>query len=198
MHHRHGRSLLAAVAALCWANQSFAQISAVDEAKLVRGEVATQLIQQRGPGGRLIAIIDIPAPTNVVWKVMLDCARAPAYIPGLDGCRIIEAGRDGRSDIREHRLHWLSILPAMTVRFASDYLPEREIRVRRVSGDLAAMSGVWTLEARDNGRATRLHYDFTLVPNSFLPSGLVRAGLMRDTPKVLKAVRTEVIRVAGL
>jgi hypothetical protein len=30
-----------------------------------------------------------------------------------------------------------------------------------------------------------------------LPSGLVRAGLLRDTPKVLQAVRTEVARVAA-
>lgn len=129
---------------------------------------------------------------------MLDCDRAPEYVPGLDACRIIEASEDGSSDLREHRLHWISFLPSLTLRFRSDYVAEQEITIKRVSGDLKDMQGTWRFEPIDDGRATRLHYDFRIVPSTLLPAGLVRSGLVRDTPKVLEAVRTEVARVVAL
>lgn len=176
---------------------AISQTTAAEEARLRRGDVVARIVQERGPGGRLVAAIDIPAAPSVVWSVMLDCARAPAYVPGLDSCRIVEATADGSSDIREHRIRWIALLPKLTLRFRSSYIAEREISVARISGDLAAMQGAWRLEPLDDGRATRLHYDFRIVPSTLLPSGLVRAGLLRDTPKVLQAVRTEVARVAA-
>ncbi len=194
------RSILvsAVLAVIAWSSvTAHAQVTADEEARLRRGEVVARIIQERGPGGRLVAAIDIPAAPSVVWSVMLDCARAPAYVPGLDSCRIVEAAADGGSDVREHRIRWIALLPRLTLRFRSTYIAEREIRVTRISGDLAAMQGAWRLEALNDGRATRLHYDFRIVPSTLLPSGLVRAGLLRDTPKVLEAVRTEVARVAA-
>lgn len=174
-----------------------AQTSSEEDARLRRGDVVARIVQERGPGGRLVAAIDIPAPPSAVWSVMLDCERAPAYVPGLDSCRIEAVAPDGRSDVREHRIRWIALLPRLTLRFRSDYVAEREIRITRISGDLAAMQGAWRLEPLDDGRATRLHYDFRIVPSTLLPSGMVRAGLLRDTPKVLEAVRTEVARVAA-
>jgi hypothetical protein len=188
-----GASIVAGIAVLAIPAQ--AQVATDDEVRLLRGEVVAHIVQERGPGGRLVAAIDIPAAPSVVWSVMLDCARAPAYVPGLDSCRIVEAATDGSSDVREHRIRWIALLPLLTLRFRSDYVAEREIRVTRVGGDLAAMQGAWRLEPRNGGRATRLHYDFRIVPSTLLPSGLVRAGLLRDTPKVLEAVRQEVARV---
>ena len=195
-----GRSVLGAMLILaiaCSTVPAYTQATTSEEARLRRGDVVARIVQERGPGGRLVAAIDIPAAPSVVWSVMLDCARAPAYVPGLDSCRIVEATGDGSSDIREHRIRWIALLPKLTLRFRSSYIAEREIRVTRISGDLAAMQGAWRLESLDEGRATRLHYDFRIVPSKLLPSGLVRAGLLRDTPKVLEAVRTEVARVAA-
>jgi ribosome-associated toxin RatA of RatAB toxin-antitoxin module len=186
------------VLTMSWTAPSHADVTSEENERLLRGEVITQIVPEKGPGGRLMAVIDIPAPPSVVWKVMLDCDRAPEYVPGLDACRIIEASEDGTSDQREHRLHWISFLPSLTLRFRSDYVTEQEIRIKRVSGDLKDMQGTWTFESLDDGRATRLHYDFRIVPSTLLPAGLVRRGLVRDTPKVLKAVRKEVARVAAL
>lgn len=179
------------------AGHASAQLNADEEARLARGEVVMQIVGEPGPGGRLRAAIDIPAPPAAVWRVMLDCARAPAYVPGLEACTVLETTSDGRADIREHRLRWIALLPTLTVRFRSDYVIEREIRVERVGGDLAAMQGVWRLEPRNGGVATRLHYDFRIVPRMPLPAGLVRASLRRDAPHVLTAVRAEVARSAG-
>lgn len=198
MIDRSATALVILILAICWPTRSDAEVTAEDNARLLRGEVIAHIVPERGPGGRLVAAVDIPAPRSLVWKVMLDCARAPEYVPGLDACRVIEASADGRSDVREHRLHWIALLPSLTLRFRSDYVVEQEIRIKRISGDLAAMQGTWTFESRDGGRATRLHYDFRIVPSTLLPSGLVRAGLLRDTPKVLESVRTEVARAAAL
>lgn len=138
------------------AGYAHAQLNADEEARLARGEVVAHIIEERGPGGRLRAAIDIPAPASIVWRVMLDCGRAPAYVPGLEACTVLEAAADGRGDIREHRVRWIGLLPPLTLRFRSEYVPEREIRVTRIGGDLAAMQGVWRLEPREQGRATRL------------------------------------------
>jgi len=195
-----GRSILSALsiaAVACSTAPAYTQTTPNEEARLRRGDVVARIVRESGPGGRLLAAIDIPAAPSVVWSVMLDCARAPAYVPGLDSCRVVEATTDGSSDIREHRIRWIALLPKLTLRFRSSYIAEQEIRVTRISGDLAAMEGAWRLEPLNEGRATRLHYDFRIVPSTLLPSGLVRAGLLRDTPKVLEAVRTEVARVAA-
>jgi len=189
--------LAAAFAGSALTGNAQAQWDADEEARLARGEVVAHIIEERGPGGRLRAAIDIPAPASAVWRVMLDCGRAPAYVPGLEACSVLEAAPDGSGDIREHRVRWIGLLPPLTLRFRSEYAPEREIRVARIGGDLAAMQGVWRLEPREQGRATRLHYDFRIVPRTPLPAALVRAQLRRETPRVLIAVRAEVARSAG-
>ncbi len=180
---------------LALAGPARAEWTDADLARLRRGEVAVRIVPERGPGGRLQAAIDIPGAPGDVWKVMLDCARAPDYVPGLQSCRVLNAEPDGASDEREHRVRWIAILPALTLRFRSEYQFEREIRVTRTGGDLAVMDGVWRLEPLPDGRGTRLHYDFRMVPRTPAPAGLIRAGLARDTPRVLEAVRREVTRV---
>jgi carbon monoxide dehydrogenase subunit G len=164
---------------------------------LAGGDAVARIVEEEGPGGRVLAAIDIAAPASVVWGVMLDCDRAPHYVPGLQSCAILERAPDGRSDVREHRIRWISILPTLRLRFRSEYEKERSIRVMRIGGDLAAMQGAWVLEPRENGRVTRLHYDFHLAPRTPVPKGMIRAGMLRDAPKVLEAVRTEISRVSA-
>jgi carbon monoxide dehydrogenase subunit G len=169
--------------------------SASEEARLTSGEAVARIEKATGPGGRVSAAIDIPAPATVVWRVMLDCERAPAYVPGLQSCVVLERASDGLSDVREHHIRWIALLPTLRLRFLSTYEPERTIKVQRIEGDLARMDGVWALEPR--GAVTRLHYDFHIAPRTPVPSGLIRAGMLRDAPKVLQAVRTEVARRAA-
>jgi ribosome-associated toxin RatA of RatAB toxin-antitoxin module len=188
---------LLAVLAILSAAASAGALDPKAEARLARGEVVAEIIEERGPGGRLVAAIDIPASPAIVWRVMRDCDRAATFVPGLEACRILETDPAGRFDVREHRVRWIAILPRLTLRFRSDYADEREIRVTRVGGDLARMEGAWRLEPREGGAATRLHYDFRMAPRAPAPAGLVRAGLLRDTPKVLEAVRAEALKAAG-
>jgi carbon monoxide dehydrogenase subunit G len=147
-----------------------------------------------GEGGQVRASILIEAPPSVVWRVMLDCENAPRYVPNLRFCSIESRAPNEASDVRVHRISWLPGFPLVQVRFASFYQKEREIRFERISGNIARMSGAWNLTPRDNGTATLLSYNAYLSPSGAIPSGLVRAGLRRDTPKILQAVRAEALR----
>ena len=168
---------------------------AADRAALRRGEAVVRLVEDDdGPGGRLQAAIDIAAAPSAVWPVMIDCAGAPNFVPRLESCSILETGADGGYDLREHKVQWIPLLPRLTLQFRSDYVVEREIRVHRTGGDLSRMEGVWRLEPIDGGRATRLHYDFSMATQTPLPRFIVRGAMVRDTPGVLEAVRAEVMR----
>lgn len=163
-----------------------------------QGAPQTQLIPDTsGQGGRVRANILIPAAPSIVWAVMMDCINAPRFVPNLRACVIESASDDGRSDIRLHRIAWLVGFPPINIRFASRYLKGREIAFERISGDIAQMTGKWVLEPRENGQSTYLTYEAYLMPSRFMPSGLVRSALKRDTPKILEAVRNEAVARRG-
>lgn len=143
------------------------------------------------------ASIEIPVPPAIVWRVMIDCARAYKIISGLVSCRILEASADGASDVREHVIDPGFFLPHFRNRFRSDYLPRRLIRFHRIGGDLKIADGEWRLEPRAGGQATRLVYHAHLGLFAPLPGVLVRAGIRHDFPTVLRALRREALNEVG-
>jgi len=143
------------------------------------------------------ASIDIPAPPAIVWRVMIDCARAYKIVSGLVACRILEASADGSNDVREHVIDPGFFLPHFRNRFRSDYLPRRLIRFRRISGDFKVADGEWRLEPRVGGQATRVAYHAHLALFAPVPGVLVRAGIRHDFPNVLRALRREALKEAG-
>jgi hypothetical protein len=126
---------------------------------------------------------------------MLDCARAPAFVPKLKACSVVEGDAARGSDIREHRLAG----PFGTVRnvFRSTYVRERSITTARVGGDLKVAEGVWRLQPIDGGAGTRVAYDSRLALNAPVPGAMVRGALRKDTLLVLRALRREAIAAAG-
>ena len=133
------------------------------------------------------AAIDIPAPPEKVWAAMIDCRNARAMVANVTGCRILSRGPGW--DIREHVTQGGTLIPSIRNVFRSDYEPHRRIRFQRVDGDLKAMQGEWGLIALDGGRGTRVTYENHLSVRIFAPPALVRAGLRKDTPKVLENLR---------
>ena len=139
------------------------------------------------------AAIDIAAPPSRVFAVMTDCARAPRYVEGLISCRVLQRSADGLSDIREHHSRYLAFLPDMISIFRSTYIPNHEIRFERVGGDLKFLKGVWTLEAKNGGRATRVGYEVRVSASVSAPGFLIRAALEETMPNILGALRREVL-----
>lgn len=144
-----------------------------------------------GESALIRAAIDIPAPAERIWKAMTDCRYAARLVASVTQCRVLQQGAGW--DVREHVTRGNMFLPTLRNVFRSDYEPYRRIRFRRVDGDLKTMQGEWGLAAFNEGRWTRVTYENRLAAKILAPPMAVRAGLRKDTPKVLVNLR-EVVK----
>lgn len=175
---------------LAWTN--------AEEAALLRGDILVEVsaLPKPAPGGRVRGGVDIPVDAQALWELLLDCARAPDYVPKMTHCSVIERSADSRSDLREQRVRFLPGFADLTLRFRSQYAPPHEIRFVKEGGDLAILEGSWRIQSL-GPKASRLHYQADMATKTPFPAGLVRSGLRRDTQAILHAVRAEAIRRAA-
>lgn len=167
--------------------------------QLSAGEVLVDVAEDETgeADGRITAAIDIPAPPTAVFAAMVDCTRALKFVAQLTVCKVLETSADGSYDIREHHSRWLAVLPETVSVFRSDYIPDREIRFSRVSGDLKFLKGSWKLQPMASGRSTRVVYDARVGVSMPIPGFMIRSSLEADVPKLLKALRDEVVSGGG-
>jgi uncharacterized membrane protein len=174
-------------------------LTAADVRRIADTAPAVSVVPAPSPAdGEVKASIDIPAPPSEVWRVLFDCARAPAIMPSLTSCSVLETGPGGRWDVREHRVRWISLLPEIASRFRSDYVQDQSIQFQLVSGDLSALDGEWRLAPIFYGAATRLSYNARVGFGALIPSFVIRNSLEADIPQFLQAIRTEAMRGAGV
>lgn len=160
-----------------------------DWGRLSRGEVVVVTDPAGRPHRTVQAAILLEAPAERIWEVMVDCDGAPEFVPGLRECRVVERG-DGW-EVLQHRVRISSLLPQVTYRFRATYRRPERIDFVRVSGDLDAMEGSWTLLPLDEGR-TVVRYSVYLDPGFLAPQWLVRQALRHDLPELLRALRRRV------
>ena len=174
---------------------ALAALSGGEEARLVRGDIVLNVARDEGaPGGKVDAWIDIPAPPNLVWRTMNDCAGAPSFVPSMISCQIISRDPGGGWDIREHIADPGWVLPNIRSRFRADYDPDKQIRFKQIDGDFEIMQGQWTLTPLSGGAGTRLRYEAQLKPRLWVPDFVVQHVIETDAPETLRALRTEVLR----
>ncbi len=143
----------------------------------------------RGAAAEILGIIDVKASPQTLWEVMLDCARAPAIIPHMKSCKVIEQASNGAHDIREHVVSYTFLFPNVRSVFRSDYRLFEEIRFQRIEGDLRIMEGVWTLAPVNNGDATRVTYRARVATGTPAPRALIRRSVRADMPDILTSLR---------
>jgi ribosome-associated toxin RatA of RatAB toxin-antitoxin module len=162
-------------------------------ARLARGEVVL-LAVAGAPARSAGAAVLIHAPPTQVWEVMIDCARAPEFVPNLRACRVLAQGEGTR--LVEHRVKPSNLLPELTYRFAERWDEQRRIAFERVGGDLTAMRGSWELEPAGDD-TTLVRYAVSLDPGFPVPRWAVRRALHHDLPLLLAALRARVEAAAG-
>lgn len=140
-----------------------------------------------GESALINATIDIPAPAQKVWSAMTDCTATRVMIRSLIQCRVVKTG-DGW-DVREHITRGGPLWPSFRYVFRSDYETGRRIRFRKLDGNLKTFEGEWDLAPLNGGQATRVTYRTRMGAQIFAPPMLVRAGLRKDTPRVLEGLR---------
>lgn len=142
--------------------------------------------------GLIRAQVEIAAPPDRVWTVMLDCDRVPRFLTAIKSCKVLETSRDGLTDIREHRSRWIAFLPETVSVFRSVYAPAREIKFEQIRGDFRVLKGFWRLEPLKDGAATRVTYEAHVGVDLPVPRFVVRAALEQDIPGFFAAFRDEV------
>ena len=162
--------------------------------QLRAGQVVLSEAPSASEGEGLVqAAIIVPSPPWRVWPVMVDCAAAPRWVPGLEECRVL--GREADGEVIMHRVDASWFLPEVAYVFRARYQKPWRISFERLRGDLDEMRGPWQMRALDQGRGTLVVYSVFLDPGFWVPQWLVNLTLEADLPELLLALRR---RVAAL
>ncbi|MBA3811755.1 MAG: SRPBCC family protein [Caulobacteraceae bacterium] len=178
-------ALLLARPVLAWAPDARVQRA------LSSGQSWAEVLPAADGAGLIHAAIDIAAPPHVVWAVMTDCGMAARLIATVTRCRVVQGDQTLGWDVREQVTRGNLFVPAIRNVVRNDYQPFSLIRFRKVGGDLKAEEGEWRLEPLGGGAGTRVIYVNQVAARIIAPAFLVRAGMKRDTPKVLLNLRRE-------
>ena len=161
------------------------------EHALAKGQAWAEVLPDSDGAGLIHAAIDISAPPRTVWAVMTDCRLAARLVISVTSCKVLQVDPRARWDVREQVTRGGLFFPALRNVYRSDYQPYSVIRFHRLSGDLRIEEGEWRLQPLDGGAATRVIYVNRVAVDLFAPAFLVRAGIRKDTPKVLMNLRRE-------
>ncbi len=186
----HAAILMAAIVASTSSALAWAPDPGV-ERTLAQGKAWAEVLPDTEGAGLIHAAIDIAAPPRTVWAVLTDCRLAAKLVSTVTRCKVVQADPQARWDVRDQVTRGGLFFPALRNVFRSDYQPYSLIRFHRVSGDLKIEEGEWRLEPLDGGAGTRVIYTNRVAVNLIAPAFIVRAGIRRDTPKVLMNLRRE-------
>ncbi len=196
---RHlGRFLFAIFMAIGMYGSVWAQSHLPDRPAEIGDTIISQAwLEPSDPDKAVHAIggIEIEAPVEILWAIMMDCEMAIMLAPDIKDCEIIESADDGTWDIRKQKVSVSSVLPKFVTVFRSEYEENTSIRISRVRGDLKLQDGLWILEPLSKTR-TRVTYQARLKPKGPVPRSLFRRAVDKDLPEILGNLRAEAERRA--
>lgn len=134
--------------------------------------------------------ININAPAETIWDIMLDCEQALIIVPKMRVCEVLETSNDGSWDIREQKIRIAPLIPKSVSIFRSDFNPYQSIKISLMDGSMAVQEGIWTLDPIDTNK-TRVSYWAALKPKFPVPNGILKNGVRKDVPKLLQNLKTQ-------
>jgi len=189
------KRLLATVAALT-ALAAFAGAETADEAvRLARGEV---VITSEDVPGRWVPHVHatalLKAPPEKVWAIVSDCAHYKDNLPRVNESE--EIFREG--PITRCRETIDMPFPFSNLKLESEAVSTVEPGRRWVrawhlrEGDFNVNKGSWTLEPRDDGKATLATYEVLSEPKMRLPTFIVKIAQQKTLPEMFDRIRKKV------
>ncbi len=126
------------------------------------------------------ASTDIDAPIDAVWPIVQDVASWPEWQATLGSLEILETDGDRRASLCA--VAFDAKVTQIKMKLACSYAPPTRMTFERTSGDLADLSGSWTLEDLGDGR-TKVTYQLDVNPGGVLNFLLnaERIGRLRET-----------------
>jgi hypothetical protein len=145
-------------------------------------------VDTAGKTVQMTGFIDIPASPKTVWAAIYDCAAATRLMVGLDSCRVLEQGPDGRWDVREHIFSFLWLVKIRNV-VRTDYEPPKRMQFEETKdGQVEQLKGEVRLDALPDG-GTRIVIRASLVADLGLFNFMLRETLRHDIATALRNVR---------
>jgi len=139
--------------------------------------------------GTVRAAVLIDAPPAVVYRAMTRCADAFEFVPHLKACRVRDSAPDASWGIVEHEIDFGWYTPRIRWAFRAEFVPEKSITFRQVSGDFKKNEGAWEFEAGADGQNTLVKYQAAIDPPAFIPNWLARTTYKRELPQMLEDLR---------
>lgn len=137
------------------------------------------------------ASTDIDAPIDAVWAIVADVASWPEWQATIGSLDILED--DGGGRVSRCAVEFDAKLTQIKMKLECAYAAPTRMTFERTSGDLAALSGSWTLADLGDGR-TQATYQLDVNPGGVLNFllneeriGKLRATLVDVRPGELKA-----------
>jgi ribosome-associated toxin RatA of RatAB toxin-antitoxin module len=111
------------------------------------------------------ASTDIDAPIDAVWAIVADVASWPEWQGTLGSLDILEQGGDGSVSLCA--VAFDAKIAQVKMKLECTYTAPTRMAFERTSGDLAALSGSWTLTDLGDGR-TKATYQLDVNPGGVL------------------------------
>ncbi|MDQ3722024.1 MAG: SRPBCC family protein [Actinomycetota bacterium] len=126
------------------------------------------------------ASTEIDAPIDAVWAIVQDVAAWPEWQETLGALEILETDAEGRATLCA--VEFDARVTKIKMQLRCSYAPPTRMSFERVSGDLSALSGSWSLEDLGDGR-TGATYQLDVNPGGVLNFLLndERIGKLRET-----------------
>lgn len=153
--------------------------------------------QRHGERVRVRANAVLFAPPHIVWQVLTDYERLPAFIPGIS--RSVVRVRDGHRVVLEQggEARFFIFSFPIEVRLEVQELPPHAVSSRTLGGNLRRMEGRYEL-APDAARGTvTLRYSGEIEPEFSLPPIIGLAAMRHMAEEQFSALVHEIERRAG-
>lgn len=174
-----------------------ADLDWIVQEELQAGRILVDFGDDQRYSGHIRAAVLIEATVERVWAILVDCEKAPEYVPNVLSCELIETLEQQNAQIFRQRVKPRWYLPGFDHEFRADYQPYTRIDVNRVSGPLGKLEGTWRLLPRARGGLI-LIYSLDFEPGLPVPRLIVGRILGHDLPVILAAVRDRAEAVSPL
>ncbi len=152
--------------------------------------------ERRGEGLEVRAEARLEASAELVWQVISDYERLPAFVPGIR--RSVVVLRSGNRLLLEQsgEARFLFFTVPIEVRLEVIEQPPDRIVSRAVGGNLRRMSGRYEIRSGAPG-GVQLHYVGAIEPDFDLPPIIGQVALRASVEEQFEAMVREIQRRAG-
>jgi len=168
-------------------NLSDTGLSVDDMARLKRGEILLQTLDDEKPGAAARVTALFQGDADAVWDIIGYCEYEFIYMRGLKLCEMLDG--DQFQMTMRHRIRNSWYAPTMDFTFEAKREPGGDGQAHLVGGDLKVLEGKWKLMPFEGDHSLIVVHDVRIQPKMPAPKWLVRRSLSNDLPDMLACIR---------